>query len=447
MVLMSRSSHGIQQHLNTFSQYCHTSNLSVSAGKSWVMLFGKLVGPRPALSLAGTDLVYLDISRYVGIHFQSSGRHLFAPHYLKKHTAALTASRGIVACDLIVGFRRLDPSISKQLYSSLVDCHLTHGCEVIIDTNKSSLSLLEDAQHLILRRMLGLSHNSVLAPLFTETGIMPIRYRRIILALRYLIYVLALPPDHYAHLSLRESSRLREAGERSWLSDLDWAIQHLPGSSLSLPSLQTLSTTPESITDLTKNIVSCSMTSLQHFIDNSSRLAFLQGRREPHKDGTKSHSVSTLRHYLTQVRNPAHRVTLTRLLCGDLTPVTFHASPASTRPLSQRDQASKSCRACRDVLQPETPQHVFLQCHSIPELIHRREAFLVEMSQYFPLPHLNTFNDASALHYIKTFIFDWTAVIKTAHFIHDGLSYWKTFINEGTDMSSDEEEDEISNTS
>ncbi|KAJ3757761.1 hypothetical protein EV360DRAFT_30012, partial [Lentinula raphanica] len=111
------------------------------------------------------------------------------------------------------------PSISKQLYSSLVDCHLTHGCEVIIDTNKSLLSLLEDAQHLILRRMLGLSLNSVLAPLFTETGIMLIRYRRIILALRYLkAYVLALPLDHYAHLSLRESSRLREAGERSWLS-------------------------------------------------------------------------------------------------------------------------------------------------------------------------------------------------------------------------------------
>ncbi|KAJ3822309.1 hypothetical protein F5878DRAFT_505757, partial [Lentinula raphanica] len=57
------------------------------------------------------------------------------------------------------------PAITKLLYSSLVDCHLTHGCEVIIDTNKSSL---------ILRCLLGLSRNSILAPLFTETGIMPI---------------------------------------------------------------------------------------------------------------------------------------------------------------------------------------------------------------------------------------------------------------------------------
>ncbi|KAJ3769613.1 hypothetical protein FB446DRAFT_648341, partial [Lentinula raphanica] len=313
---------------------------------------------------------------------------------------------------------------------------------VIIDTNKSSLSLLEDAQHLIIRRMLGLSHNSILAPLFTETGIMPIRYRRIILALRYLAYVLALPPDHYAHLSLQESSRLRDAGERSWLSDLDWAIQHLPGSSLSLPPLQTMSTAPESITDLIKNITGCSMTSLQQFVDNSSRLALLQGRREPHKDGTKSHSVTTLRHYLIQVRNPKHRVTLTRLLCGDLTPVTFHASPASTRPLSVQDQPAKCCRACRDVLQPETPQHVLLQCHSIPGLVHLRETFLVDMSQHFPLPRSHTFDNASALYYLKTFIFDWTAVVKTAQFIHEGLSYWKGFINEGTDLGSEEEEEE-----
>ncbi|KAJ3832337.1 hypothetical protein F5878DRAFT_504290, partial [Lentinula raphanica] len=73
MVLLSRTSHGIQHHLDTFSAYCYSSSLAVSAGKSWFMVFGRMPDPLPALFLAGTALSCLDISRYVGVHFQSSG--------------------------------------------------------------------------------------------------------------------------------------------------------------------------------------------------------------------------------------------------------------------------------------------------------------------------------------------------------------------------------------
>ncbi|KAJ3759441.1 hypothetical protein EV360DRAFT_82136 [Lentinula raphanica] len=164
------------------------------------------------------------------------------------------------------------------------------------------------------------------------------------------------------------------------------------------------------------------MTSLQQSIDASSRLTFLQGRREPHKDGTTSRVASTLRHYLTQVRRPEHRVSLTKLLCGDLTPVTFRASPASTRPLPDQQQCPKFCRACQDPLQPETPQHVLLQC------------------QHLPLPHSRTFTDASATFYIKSFVFHWTLVVPSAQYVHDCVSLWKEFIGLETDLESEEEE-------
>ncbi|KAJ3823885.1 hypothetical protein F5880DRAFT_1563822 [Lentinula raphanica] len=268
---------------------------------------------------------------------------------------------------------------------------------------------------------------------------MPIRARRVILALRYLSYLLELPHDHYAHLSLQESSRLREDGERSWLSDLDsWAIQHLPNSSLSLPSLQALTT--QSISKLIGDITNCTMTSLQQSIDVSSRLTFLQGRREPHKDGTTSRVASTLRHYLTQVRRPEHRVSLTKLLCGDLTPVTFRASPASTRPLPDQQQRPKFCRACQDPLQPETPQHVLLQCQAIPTILPIQTAFLTSMAQHLPLPHSRTFTDASATFYIKSFVFHWTLVVPSAQYVHDCISLWKEFIGLETDLESEEEE-------
>ncbi|KAH7878333.1 uncharacterized protein C8R40DRAFT_1016547, partial [Lentinula edodes] len=82
------------------------------------------------------------------------------------------------------------------------------------------LSMLEQIQLLFLRRMLGLSRRSILAPLFTETGIMPIRTRRVILALRYLICLLKLGPEHYAHLALQENFNLRNSGMKCWLLDV-----------------------------------------------------------------------------------------------------------------------------------------------------------------------------------------------------------------------------------
>ncbi|KAJ3855488.1 hypothetical protein EV368DRAFT_9284, partial [Lentinula lateritia] len=102
----------------------------------------------------------------------------------------------------------LGPSIAKQLYSALIDCHLINACEVIIDTNNVLISMLEQVQLLCLHRLLGLSHQSMTAPLFTKTGIMPIHAQWVILALRNLIYLINLPQNHYASLALHENHNL-----------------------------------------------------------------------------------------------------------------------------------------------------------------------------------------------------------------------------------------------
>jgi hypothetical protein len=46
----------------------------------------------------------------------------------------------------------------------------------------------------------------MLAPLFTETGIMPLRMRRFILLLGYLQYLLRLSPSHLARTCLQPMS-------------------------------------------------------------------------------------------------------------------------------------------------------------------------------------------------------------------------------------------------
>jgi hypothetical protein len=72
----------------------------------------------------------------------------------------------------------------------------------------------------------------VLAALFTETGILPLRYRRVTLAIAYLLYLRGLPTTHYAYAALQESKSLLRNGFPCWIADLNWVILNLPGADL-----------------------------------------------------------------------------------------------------------------------------------------------------------------------------------------------------------------------
>ncbi|KAJ4465147.1 hypothetical protein C8J55DRAFT_398787, partial [Lentinula edodes] len=170
----------------------------------------------PQLTLSNKPLKFRDVGQYVGIFFQSTHRNMFAPHYTEKHDAAVGTAHAITGCDLLVGNRCMPPSITKQLYTALVDCHLTNGCEIIPNTDPSLFQILEDVQICFLRQMLNLSNNSVITPLFTELGVMPICTRRTSLALRYLKYLITLPLSHNAFSALWENNNLCRAGSQTW---------------------------------------------------------------------------------------------------------------------------------------------------------------------------------------------------------------------------------------
>ncbi|KAL1672248.1 hypothetical protein EV122DRAFT_225067 [Schizophyllum commune] len=58
---------------------------------------------------------------------------------------------------------------------------------------------------------------------------MPLLVLRVLLALRYLGYLLALPHDHFAQLALEGSFRLARRGRSSWVSDLRHVlVDYLP---------------------------------------------------------------------------------------------------------------------------------------------------------------------------------------------------------------------------
>ncbi|KAJ4498020.1 hypothetical protein C8R41DRAFT_917039 [Lentinula lateritia] len=163
-----------------------------------------------------------------------------------------------------------------------------------------------------------------------------------------------------------------------------------------------------------------------------SKLSLLRHRLEPNEEGPPKPLLIGLRHYLTRIANHKHRRVITKLLCGDYIPHVFRASPSPLRQLSTAERFSRLCRACN--LQPETPQHVLLQCPSLNSVSFLRSEFMSDIRQSRPLP-INTFlSDSTALHYLKLLIFDWSLIIPTAKFIHDAIGRWQHFLDTGIDL-------------
>ncbi|KAK0436048.1 uncharacterized protein EV420DRAFT_1652676 [Desarmillaria tabescens] len=94
------------------------------------------------------------------------------------------------------------------------------ACDVSIDVDNSSLAELEHVQISFIRRLLGISKHSPIAILFSETGMWPVKYRRLMLALRYWQYALSLPNDHFLSYAIADATTLALEAKSSWISDL-----------------------------------------------------------------------------------------------------------------------------------------------------------------------------------------------------------------------------------
>jgi hypothetical protein len=147
----------------------------------------------------------------------------------------------------------------------------------------------------------------MIAPLFTETGVMPLRVRRLLLVLSHLCFFLNLQDDHYARAALNSSIELAEKGNKSWASDLVKAITRLP---FQCPELAlTRQTAYKDVENYAKLVRKLMMEWLQEEIDSSDKLYLLHGRREPQKDKSPTQVTSCMRHYLTMVKTQTPRGT------------------------------------------------------------------------------------------------------------------------------------------
>ncbi|KAF5335890.1 hypothetical protein D9758_017543 [Tetrapyrgos nigripes] len=441
MVIISRCPASLQHHFDALQLWCYNNFLTLSPSKSEVMIFGDIrphisevniieyiignlnLSAPPQFTVNGHTLRLTDHFKYVGITFCSVKKDIFAVVYNNKSKAATISSHGILGTERLVGRGCLPPKSTKHLYTALVDCHLIFGCEIVLDITDSAAHHLKKVQHVFFCRILGLSNNSILTPLYTETGIRPICIHRATLALSYLRYLLELPHDKLAHVALQSLLILHSRKTPCWLSNLDYILRHLPHHPdippLSLPPNELL--TPSNMTDLIKQVNNSSSKFLLWHIENFSHLSLLRGRVEPvdpDSDSTPSSPIVYFRHYLHRVTHYRHQRSLTRLLCGNVSPWVFRCAPGRT-PHNNNNPSSMLCHFCN--MSYETPEHVLLQCLHLPQITSLRSVFLSSIH----LDPLATRSNSHALELLKCWIFDWNLVAATAALTHNVLIIWK----------------------
>ncbi|KAJ7451917.1 hypothetical protein FB451DRAFT_1051101, partial [Mycena latifolia] len=327
-------------------------------------IFGPLPPILPVLRIRNHVVELVTEFKYVGIWYTSTHSNIFAKHYTVK------ASKSRATSNVIFGLNHRIGSLPVLvLYTARVDCYLISGCELALDTDDSLIRELVDVQHSFLRRLLGLNPHSMLAILFTETEQVPLRIRRILLALGRLMYMIAVEPGRVVQHALLDSIALLREGKPGWASDLVIMLRRLP---------TPVEVSPDDllnrnfVTNLAKRVI---LINIDHLV----KTHLLRNRLEMNREECSLQPVTRrLRHYLTMVAVPAHRKAITSLYLGDHNlSVERLRYPSRYRGVVPR--AYRLCRLCRGAVEDEV--HALFDCATeIQRLEELRSRFMDTLS-------------------------------------------------------------------
>ncbi len=375
---MSMSNDGIQSKAAQVASFCGASLLVLCVPKSITMVFNTL--PKDPVLIHGKPVELSDTATYAGMTFTSTHRDIFVRHYEVKAAAARNVANTSLSLESRVG--KLPPPSVLSMYKALIEPHLVYGCEAAIDVRALSLAPLLKVQTTYLRRALGVGPRSSTTPLYTETGIWPLRYRRASLTLRWLLYVVRDRPA-LALAAVMEAWDIAQLhgdaspAHASWWSDLCHSLFALP-----VPVLLHLENPPsiDGITATLRELESSLATHLYDSVTKSRKLPVIKARFQRMPKPIKLSLVCRQQSYLN-VSNPKDREALTRLICANTrlgVEEGRHRSPKI--PWHRR-----ICRFCRKAGAVEDEIHALLQCDAAP-VVDCREVYLLTALETQPEP-------------------------------------------------------------
>ncbi|KAJ7181568.1 hypothetical protein C8R43DRAFT_869325 [Mycena crocata] len=224
--------------------------------------------------------------------------------------------------------------------------------------------------------MLGLGRRSMRAVLFSETGIWPIKYRRVYLALKYLCYLLDLDKARPASNTLHQAITLARQQRLCWVNDLRIVLSrlHVPVD-LDISVDLTVAAVAEAMDAVEKSMEAW----IDHEIESSSKVRDLLVGRLEMDSGKPVKKTLEFRHYL-RIPSPNHRRALTQMvLSGHSLAVERHRWKERGKP--KVPYQWRLCRFCYAYI--EDPAHAMFICQK-PELVAIRAVFLENVETIIP---------------------------------------------------------------
>ncbi|KAM5531362.1 hypothetical protein V8D89_014955 [Ganoderma adspersum] len=380
-MLVCLSAAGMQDKLSDFDCFRTHRFLMVSVSKTAASIFGDLPPHLLALHISGGRIQYVDTYVYTGTAFTTTARDIFANHYARR---AQSAEKLVHASFLLSAYTgKLPPQVALMLYHARVELHLMFGCEVALDVHAPSYEHLEKVKVSFLRHSLGLGNHSQLVPLFSETGIKPIRYHRLELALYYAQYPLTPGAPVYPAAALHEAWSLAAAGHPSWWSDLTYTLATLP-MPVTLPIQRDLSSAL--VAEVVRSLDRSLTDHIYAAVLALSRLPILATRFKllPSQPPTLQ-ALCKWRTYLN-IPCASHREAFIRLVVSDHT----LAVETLCRVSPPIPQDRRICHFCCRRSAIESELHILLECTN-EDLCALREEFYMRAAPRLPkLPGVHT---------------------------------------------------------
>ncbi|EJD47871.1 hypothetical protein AURDEDRAFT_61566 [Auricularia subglabra TFB-10046 SS5] len=364
IAIFSTSEAGLQLKLNELAAWASLNQMQISLKKTVAMVFRRTNAvsnvPRPTLRLNGELLTVVQRQQYVGVMFASDCPNMWDAHFDLCERRARAAVNRIFFIESHTG--SLPPWEGRILYRAQIDPHLTWGCGITGCGTLKQLDGIEDVQHYFLRRLLGVQKRSQLLILFTETGLWPLRWRRLDLQLRYLEYLLQLPDGHIAKAAVQQC--IRDPRSRTWMYGIREPLSKL---GLSLPESPSQQDVTAAVAELKKAVGKLVKSQLRQSGKLDSDV--LQSRRDFSSGVAERSPALAFRSYL-RISSKEMRVALTRLLVSEhsLSRLNWRDGRNYTIPPEKR-----LCRFC--LAKPETPVHALFECVESNDLVAHRRAF------------------------------------------------------------------------
>ncbi|PBK82877.1 hypothetical protein ARMGADRAFT_1019482 [Armillaria gallica] len=317
VALFSTSPEGLQHALDNLHAWCASNFMTITVHKTHLWTSIPLDTENvPSLFAGASVLFYVYEYNFIGTRFDCRDSYIFSKHITVKSVKARTV-KDVLCAQMENKCGSFPPRQARKIFFGRIDPYLIAGCEVILDVGSRTTASLEAVLLDFWRRVLGVHEKSTVAFLYAETGITPLPYRRLLLALRFCRYLLLLPDRHYGHLALDVALDLARRGKPSWMSDL-LHVCHRLAPAVHINWRSTVS--PEYIDDVMDAIKLAAKASLTAIIDCSPKARLLRGfysdiplpsSLSPWMD--KCPELLSFKSYL-DLPIPAHRKAITRLL-------------------------------------------------------------------------------------------------------------------------------------